>query len=127
MQEFLSSVIFPALFAFLGVAGTKAWDWIKPKAHKDIEEQEVLLKRFETEVKSAEFYRSLLDDAERRIEQAVKYIEQRDDRIDLLIKKVDTLTKELEDRDARIDFFIKKVDGLTQELEKYKQLNGKTA
>jgi hypothetical protein len=106
MQEFLSSVLFPALFAFLGVAGTKAWDWIKPKAHKDIEEQEVLLKRLETEVKSAEFYRSLLDDAQKRMEQAVKL---------------------LEDRDARIDILIKKVDALTQELEKYKQLNGKVS
>ncbi|MGV9003961.1 hypothetical protein [Flavobacterium sp.] len=118
MQEFLSTVLYPALFAFLGIAGTKVWDWIKPKVQKDIDNADAQAKKIENEIKSAAFYRSLLDDADIRINKAIAQLEERDKRIeerDIIIKG----------RDERIDKLIDEIEILTNEMKKYKQLNGK--
>ena len=74
----------------------------------------------ENEIKSATFYQNLLDDATRRMNEAIKAIEERDIRISLRDEKI-------KERDKRIDQLILKVEILTHELEKYKQLNGKTS
>jgi len=59
----------------------------------------------EAEVKAAEFYRSLLDDAMTRLDKAIATINQQEEKIKRLLLEV---------------------EHLTDELRKYKQLNGKT-
>lgn len=58
----------------------------------------------EAEVKAAEFYRSLLDDAMTRLDKAIATISQQEEKIKRLLLEV---------------------EHLTDELRKYKQLNGK--
>lgn len=119
MQEFLNAVLYPALFAFLGIAGTKFWDWVKPKSQLKIDNAEAKAKEIDNEIKSAEFYRGLLDDATKRLDRAILAIEERDVRIAERDKKI-------VERDLRIDTLLDEVELLTTEIRKYKQLNGKT-
>lgn len=107
------------MFAFLGVAGTKFWDWVKPKSQVKIDQAEARAKEIENEIKSAEFYRGLLDDATKRLDQAIVAIEERDIRIAERDKKII-------ERDKRIDTLLDEVEILTTEIRKYKQLNGKS-
>lgn len=119
MQEFLTVVLYPSLFAFLGIAATKFWDWIKPKFQTKIDNADAKSKEIDNEIKSAEFYRNLLDDATTRLDKAIVAIEERDLRIAERDKKI-------AERDARIDNLLDEVELLTSEIRKYKQLNGKT-
>lgn len=119
MQEFLNTVLYPTLFAVLGVAGTKVWDWIKPKAQKQIDNADARAKEIDNEIKSADFYRGLLDDATNRLDRAILAIEERDLRIAERDKKI-------VERDKKIDTLLEEVEILTTEIRKYKQLNGKT-
>lgn len=59
----------------------------------------------ESEVKAAEFYRSLLDDAMNRLDRAIETINKQEEKIKELLQEVELLT---------------------EELRKYKQLNGKS-
>ena len=119
MQEFLSIVLYPSLFAFLGIAGTKFWDWVKPNFQTKIDNADARTKEIENEIKSADFYKSLLDDLKVRLEYAIKAIEERDQRIAERDKKI-------EERDQKIDVLLREVETLTDELRKFKQLNGKS-
>ena len=65
---------------------------------------EAKTKEIETEIKAADFYRTLLDDAMMRLDLAIKTIHEQDVRIKELMLEVETLT---------------------HEIRKYKQLNGK--
>lgn len=58
----------------------------------------------ESEVKAAQFYQSLLDDAMMRLDKAIDTIHQ---------------------QEAKIKSLLVEVEHLTDELRKYKQLNGK--
>lgn len=59
----------------------------------------------DNEIKSADFYRGLLDDATRRLNEAI-----------------DTITAQ----DVKIKSLMIEIELLTTEIKKYKQLNGKT-
>ncbi|MNF51771.1 hypothetical protein D3C85_112990 [compost metagenome] len=118
MQEFLTIVLYPSLFAFLGIAGTKLWDWVKPKFQTKIDNADARAKEIDNEIKSADFYKSLLDDLKNRLEFAIHAIEERDQRIAERDKKI-------EERDNKIDLLLREVEHLTDELRKFKQLNGK--
>ena len=59
----------------------------------------------DNEIKSADFYRGLLDDAMKRLNQAIDTINERDEKIKVLMEEIELLT---------------------DELRKFKQLNGKT-
>jgi archaellum component FlaC len=112
MNEFLTTVLYPSLFAFIGVAGTKIWDWVKPRTQKQIETAEARSREIDNEIKSANFYKDLLDDMSKRLEDAITAIKHRDERI--------------KDRDDKIELLIEEIESMTSELRKYKQLNGKT-
>lgn len=72
----------------------------------------------DNEIKSAEFYRSMLDDAKIRIDQAITSIEERD-------KRIEERDERIKERDKKIDLLIVEIENLTDQLKKYKQLNGK--
>lgn len=112
MQEFLTAVLYPSLFAFAGVAATKFWDWVKPKFQTKIDNADARSKEIDNEIKSADFYKNLLDDMSKRLDDAIVAIEKRDLRI--------------KERDDKIEQLIDEIESLTGELRKYKQLNGKT-
>ncbi|EKT3967132.1 hypothetical protein NTJ12_002213 [Flavobacterium psychrophilum] len=59
----------------------------------------------DNEIKSANLYRTLLDDATKRLNQAIDMINERDEKIKILMLEIERLT---------------------DELRKFKQLNGKT-
>lgn len=126
MNEFLNIVLYPALFAFLGVAGTNFWQWVKPKFQTKIDNADAKAKELENEVTSAAFYRSLLDDAKVRLDQAINAIEERDKRIEERDKRIEERDERIKERDKKIDLLIYQVEHLTDEMKKYKQLNGKT-
>ena len=119
VNEFLNVVLYPALFAFLGVAATNVWSWIKPKFQTKIDNADAKAKELENEIRSAEFYRNLLDDATTRLDKAIVAIEQRD-------KRIEERDERIRDRDKKIDLLITQVEHFTDEIKKYKQLNGKT-
>ncbi|NDP26451.1 MAG: hypothetical protein GZ087_03350 [Flavobacterium sp.] len=119
MQEFLNAVLYPSLFAFLGIAGTKFWDWVKPKSQIQNDNADVKSKELDNEIKSSEFYRNLLDDATLRLDKAIIAIEDRD-------KRIEERDERIRQRDKKIDLLIDEIETLTGEIRKYKQLNGKT-
>lgn len=86
MEQFL----YPTLTAFFAALIT----WFFSRKSNEID----------NEIKSAEFYRNLLDDATRRLNTAI-----------------DTITVQ----DVKIKSLMIEIETLTTELRKYKQLNGK--
>jgi hypothetical protein len=86
MEQFL----YPTLTAFFAALIT----WFFSRKSTEIE----------NEIKSADFYRGLLDDATRRLNEAI-----------------DTITLQ----DIKIKSLMIEIETLTTELRKYKQLNGK--
>lgn len=86
MEQF----IYPTLTAFFAALIT----WFFSRKSTEID----------NEIKSADFYRSLLDDATRRLNEAI-----------------DTITAQ----DIKIKSLMIEIETLTVEIRKYKQLNGK--
>lgn len=93
MKEFLLPLIGTALTALI------TWFFARRKTNAEAKMAEI-----DAEVKAAEFYKSLLDDAMKRLDSAIATINNQD-------VKIQTLLKEIEH--------------LTDELKKFKQLNGK--
>lgn len=118
MEDFLSTVLYPSLYAFLGILATKLFDWIKPKFQTKIDNADAKAKELENEVKASEFYRNLLDDAKVRLDQAIHQLEERD-------KRIQERDARIKERDEKIDYLIEEIETMTNELKKYKQLNGK--
>lgn len=87
MEQF----IYPTLTAFFAALIT----WFFSRKSTEID----------NEIKSADFYRGLLDDATKRLNQAIDTINERDEKIKVLMLEIELLT---------------------DELKKFKQLNGKT-
>ncbi len=87
MEQFL----YPTLSAFFAALIT----WFFNRKTTEID----------NEIKSADFYRNLLDDATRRLNEAI-----------------DTITAQ----DVKIKSLMAEIEALTIEIRKYKQLNGKT-
>lgn len=100
MEQF----VYPTLTAFFAAFIT--WFFSKRKTNADAKSAEI-----DTEIKSADFYKSLLDDAGTRINQCLEIIKMQDGKI-------------LE-RDKKIDLLLIEIEHLTDELRKFKQLNGK--
>lgn len=93
MKEFLLPLIGTALTALI------TWFFARRKTNAEAKMAEI-----DAEVKAAEFYKSLLDDAMKRLDSAIATINNQDTKIQILINQV---------------------EHLTDELKKYKQLNGK--
>lgn len=93
MPDIVSSI------AMMVIPAVVTWYLAKRKNLAEARQSEI-----ESEVKAAEFYRSLLDDAMNRLDRAI-----------------DTISKQEE----KIKELLTEVEHLTDELRKYKQLNGK--
>ena len=93
MKEFLLPLIGTGLTALI------TWFFARRKTNAEARMAEI-----DAEVKAAEFYKSLLDDAMKRLDSAISTINN---------------------QDAKIQNLINQVEHLTDELKKYKQLNGK--
>ncbi|ENI5846531.1 cell wall anchor protein [Flavobacterium psychrophilum] len=94
MEKFLYQIL--TVF-FVGLI---TWFFARRKNNAEAKTVEI-----ETEIKAADFYRTLLDDAMKRLDLAIKTIHEQDVRIKELMLEVETLTH--------------------HEIRKYKQLNGK--
>ena len=79
MQEFLTTVIYPSLFAFLGIAGTKLWDWVKPKFQTKIDNAEARAKELENDKSQLDLTKNLLDFAKEELDKAIDQIKKRDE------------------------------------------------
>ena len=93
MEQF----VYPVLTLFFGSLIT--WLFSKRKTNAEAKSAEI-----EAEVKAANFYKSLLDDAMYRLEKAIVTINNQERKIIELIEEI---------------------EHLTGEIRKYKQLNGK--
>lgn len=125
MQEFLNAVLYPSLFAFLGVAGTKLWDFIKPKSQIKIDNAEAKAKELENDKSQLDLTKGLLDFAQEQLVKAIDQIKKRDEIISTQDKQIDSLKLELKERNLMFDELSEKMNHLITELGKYKQLNGK--
>jgi hypothetical protein len=125
VQEFLTAVLYPSLFAFIGVAGTKLWDWVKPKFQKDIDKAEAKAKELENDKSQLDLTKGLLDFATEQLEKAVVQIKKRDGIIDAQDIQIEDLNSKLKLRNKQFDELTEKLDHVLIELSKYKQLNGK--
>lgn len=97
MQEIIS--LLPSLLTGLFTAAI-TWFFARRKTNAEAKSAEI-----DAEIKSADFYRGLLDDATRRLNEAIDTIKVQDVKIKTLMLEIETLTIE---------------------IRKYKQLNGKT-
>ncbi len=125
MQEFLNVVLYPSLFAFLGIAGTKFWDWVKPKTQIKIDNAEAKAKELENDKSQLDLTKNLLDFAKSELDKAIDQIKKRDEIIETQDKQIDSLKLELKERNLMFDELTDKMNHLITELGKYKQLNGK--
>lgn len=125
MQEFLSVVLYPSLFAFLGIAGTKFWDWVKPKFQKDIDKADAKAKEIENDKSQLTLTKELLEFAQEELVKAIAQIKKRDEIIDAQDAQIESLKLELKDRNKKFDELSEQMKHLITELSKYKQLNGK--
>lgn len=125
MQEFLTAVLYPSLFAFLGVAGTNLWSWVKPKFQKDIDKAEAKSKEIENDKSQLDLTKGLLDFATEQLEKAVVQIKKRDGIIDAQDVQIQDLNSKLKLRNTQFDELTEKLDHVLKELGKYKQLTGK--
>lgn len=94
MQEFLYPLIGTIVTALV------TWFFARRKTNAEAKMAEI-----DAEVKAAEFYKSLLDDAMKRLDNAISTINN---------------------QEVKIQTLIKEVEHLTEELKKYRQLNGKS-
>ena len=94
MQDFILPILTTLATALI------TWFFARRKNNADAKSAEI-----DNEVKSADFYRGLLDDATRRLNGAI-----------------DTMNKQ----DLKIKSLMAEIELLTDELKKFKQLNGKS-
>ncbi len=125
MQEFLNIVLYPSLYAFLGIAGTKLWDWVKPKFQKDIDKADAKSKEIENDKSQLDLTKNLLDFAKSELDKAIDQIKKRDEIIEAQDNQMASLKLELKERNLMFDELTEKMNHLITELSKYKQLNGK--
>lgn len=125
VNEFLNAVLYPSLFAFLGIAGTKFWDWVKPKVQKDIDRADAKAKEIENDKSQLNLTKNLLDFATEQLEKAVIQIKKREQIIDAQDLQIQDLNSKLKLRNLQFDELTTRLDHVLIELSKYKQLNGK--
>lgn len=90
------------VYSSLGIVLTALLTWFFARRKTNAEAKSL---EIDAEIKSADFYRGLLDDATRRLNQAI-----------------DTITAQ----DVKIKTLMSEIESLTIELRKYKQLNCKS-
>jgi len=95
MQDFILPILTTLATALI------TWFFARRKNNADAKSAEI-----DNEVKSADFYRGLLDDATRRLNEAI-----------------DTINNQ----DLKIKSLMVEIELLTDELKKFKQLNGKSS
>lgn len=95
MQDFILPILTTLATALI------TWFFARRKNNADAKSAEI-----DNEVKSADFYRGLLDDATRRLNEAI-----------------DTINNQ----DLKIKSLMAEIELLTDELKKFKQLNGKAS
>ena len=66
------------------------WFFTKKKQNSEVKSIDI-----DNEIKSADFYRNLLDDAMKRLNQAIDTINERDEKIKKLMDEIELLTDEL--------------------------------
>ena len=125
MQEFLTAVLYPSLFAFLGIAATKLWDWVKPKFQKDIDRADAKAKEIENDKSQLDLTKHLLDFATEQLEKAVIQIKKREEIIDIQDLQIQDLNAKLKERNSQFEDLSVRLDHMLIELSRYKQLNGK--
>lgn len=125
MQDFLNAVLYPSLFAFLGIAGTNVWQWIKPKFQKDIDKADAKAREIENDKSQLDLTKGLLNFATEQLEKAIVQIKKRDEVIDTQEKHIQGLNSQLRERNSMFDDLTKQMTHVITELSKYKQLNGK--
>jgi len=108
MQDFILPILSTLATALI------TWFFARRKNNAEAKSAEI-----ENEIKSASFYRDLLDDAMRRLKEAIETIESQD-------LKIKSLMAVIEAQDVKIKSFMAEIEHLTDELKKFKQLNGKT-
>ena len=79
---------------------------------------EAKIAEIDAEVKAANFYKALLDDASKRLIEAIEVIKERD-------KIIKVLDEEKREMQKKLTSLIEEIEILTSEIRKYKQLNGK--
>ena len=94
MQDFILPILTTLATALI------TWFFARRKNNADAKSAEI-----DNEVKSADFYRGLFDDATRRLNEAI-----------------DTINNQ----DLKIKSLMAEIELLTDELKKFKQLNGKS-
>ena len=94
MQDFILPILTTLATALI------TWFFARRKNNADAKSAEI-----DNEIKSADFFRGLLDEATRRLNEAI-----------------DTINKQ----DLKIKSLMAEIELLTDELKKFKQLNGKS-
>lgn len=95
MQDFILPILTTLATALI------TWFFARRKNDADAKSAEI-----DNEIKSADFFRGLLDEATRRLNEAI-----------------DTINKQ----DLKIKSLMVEIELLTDELKKFKQLNGKSS
>lgn len=114
MEQF----VYPTLTAFFAALIT--FLFAKRKNTADAKSAEI-----DAEIKSADFYRSLLDDATKRLNQCLEIIDHQNIKIierDKIIESQDIENRKLQ---KHISQLMDSNETLITEIKKFKQLNGK--
>jgi uncharacterized protein (DUF3084 family) len=128
----LLTFLYPVLASLFTAFGMKLVEKRKNNATDRALEADAVSKEIDNEIKSADFYKGLIEDGKKQLDSAIAAINLRDAKIDILTGQLSTALQAIKDRDLtinerdkKIDLLIDELETLTGELRKYKQLNGK--
>jgi vacuolar-type H+-ATPase subunit I/STV1 len=129
----LEIVLYPVLASLFTAFGMKLVEKRKNNATDRGLEAEAKSKEIDNEIKSADFYKGLIEDGKKQLDAAITAITSRDLKIDTLTNQLSIALQAIKDRDItinerdkKIDLLIDEIEILTGEIRKYKQLNGKS-
>jgi hypothetical protein len=114
MRDFILPIIGTLITALI------TWFLARRKNNADAKSAEI-----QNEIKSAEFYRGLLDDATKRINEFIAIIEILNTKIEDRDKKIEQREFENLELKKHIAELMSSNETLIKELQKFKQLNGK--
>ncbi len=129
----LETFLFPVLASLLTAFGMKFIEKRKNNATDKALEADAKAKEIDNEIKSVDFFKGLISEGKRQLDDAIVAINNRDAKIDKLTDQLSIALQAIKDRDItinerdkKIDLLIDEIETLTGEIRKYKQLNGKT-
>jgi vacuolar-type H+-ATPase subunit I/STV1 len=129
----LETLLYPVLASLLTGFGMKLIEKRKNNATDKALEADAKSKEIDNEIKSSEFYKGLIENGKKQLDDAIVAINNRDIKIDNLTNQLSIALQAIKDRDLtinerdrKIDLLIDEIETLTGEIRKYKQLNGKT-